>query len=174
VQSAAAGASSTLAPTKKSPACAGANLRPSATNGAAVDAATLCLIDRVRAVRHLRPLRANGELGSVATGQVRSMVRRNYFADVSPSGQTPISLVSATRYRTHAARLSVGQNIAWGTGSYASPARVVAAWMASPAHRRIILTRGYRDAGVGVIARLPSRLASAQGATYAIELGARH
>ena len=69
-----------------SSSCPGAGLSPSATNATAVDAATLCLIDRVRAAHHLRPLRANSELQSVATTLVGGMVRRNYYNDNSPSG----------------------------------------------------------------------------------------
>jgi uncharacterized protein YkwD len=154
--------------------CRGANLRPSASDARAVEAATLCLIDQVRLGYRLPPLRANRELGAVASSQVSSMVRWNYFADVRPSGQTPMTLVSATRYPAHAAGVAVGQNIAWGAGRNATPARIVAAWMASPPHREIILSGEFRDAGVGVTPAVPSVLSAARhGAVYAIELGAR-
>jgi len=158
----------------RSAGCPGANLRPSAANAAAIDAATLCLIDQVRTAHRLRPLQSNPELGAVASSQVRSMVRWNYFADIRPSGQTPLSLVAVTRYPAHAAGVSVGQNIAWGTGIYTTPAHIVAAWMASPPHRDIILSGGYRDAGVAVTPALPSVLhVGHRGATYAVEFGAR-
>jgi uncharacterized protein YkwD len=159
---------------KRASACRGANLRPTAANAAAISAATLCLIDRIRASRHLGRVRANGDLRSVAASQVRDMVRWDYFADVRPTGQTPLSLVAGTRYRSHAASVSVGQNIAWGTGPQATPASIVAAWMADPPHRRIILTGYFRDAGVAAIAAVPSRVGhGSDGATYAIELGTR-
>jgi hypothetical protein len=46
--------------------------------------------------------------------------------------------------------------------------------MASPPHRRLILTRGFRDAGVATVPAVPTRFAAGlYGATYAIELGAR-
>jgi uncharacterized protein YkwD len=154
--------------------CRGSNLSPNGGDGPAVDAATLCLINQQRAAYHLRALRPNRTLAAVATGQLDSMVRWNYFADVRPSGQTPMALVSRTPYRRHAARLSVGQNIAWGAGADATPARIVAAWMASPPHRELILTGEFRDAGVAMSPTLPSALGvGAQGAIYAIELGAR-
>jgi len=155
--------------------CAGANLRPSPANVAAVEAATLCLIDRARGAHHLRPVRSNRDLGTVAFSQVRTMVLRDYFADVRPSGQTPMSLIAVTRYPAHAGRISVGQNIAWGTGRFATPARIVSEWMASRAHREIILTGEYRDAGVAVTPAVPSVLhVGRRGATYAVEFGARH
>ena len=78
--------------------CRGANLHPSAANVRAVDTATLCLINRLRRARRLRSLRSNRELTRVAASQVTNMVRWNYFADIRPSGQTPLSLVAVTNY----------------------------------------------------------------------------
>ncbi len=98
----------------------------------------------------------------------------NYFADVRPTGQTPLSLVGVTHYSVRAARVAVGQNIAWGTGGAASPMHIVAAWMASPPHRAIMLAGGYRDAGPAVAPALPSVLrVGHRGAVYVIEFGAR-
>jgi uncharacterized protein YkwD len=160
--------------TRPSVPCPGADLRPSASNTPAIDAATLCLIDQVRAVHGLTALRSNRELGTVATSQVANMVRWNYFADVGPTGQTPLSLVVVTRYPAHAADFAVGQNIAWGTGSDTTPASIVAAWMASPPHREIILSAQFRDAAVAVKPAVPSVLdVGHEGATYAMEFGVR-
>jgi uncharacterized protein YkwD len=128
----------------------------------------------VRASHHLAPLRQNRELGAVAASQVGAMVRWNYFADVSPSGQTPLSLVVVTHYPAHSAGISIAQNIAWGTGEDTTPARIVAAWMQSPSHRKIILDGEYRDAGVAAMAAVPNVVGAGQaGATYAMEFGAR-
>ncbi len=157
-----------------SSSCLGAGLSPTAGNAAAVDGVTLCLIDRVRAAHHLRPLRANGVLQGVAARQAACIVRWDYFADECPSGQTAAALIAATPYGAHAARLSTGQNVGWGTGLFATPAQMVTAWMASPAHRAIILTRSFNDAGVGVTPAVPSAGAGGEpGATYAIEFAAR-
>jgi uncharacterized protein YkwD len=157
-----------------SPVCAGANVHPSATNALATDAATLCLVNQIRASYDLRPLRANRELGRVARSQVTAMVSHDYFADVRPTGQTPLALVAVTRYPAHAAEFAVGQNIAWGTGNFTTPAHIVAEWMASPPHREIILTSQYRNAGVAVTPAVPVILDSdGIGATYAIEFGVR-
>jgi uncharacterized protein YkwD len=169
-----AAGSEAMATTKRSAPCQGTDLNPTPDNAAAIGAATLCLIDRIRHAWHLGPVRANAALRAVAASQVRNMVRWDYFSDVRPSGQTPMALVAATGYRAHASSVSVAQNIAWGTGPYATPARIVAAWMASPPHRRVILTRSFRDAGVAAIAAVPSRFShGTYGATYAIEFGAR-
>ncbi len=154
--------------------CANAKLRPNGRNAAAIDAATLCVIDRVRAAHGMRALRSNPQLGTVAGSQVASMLRWNYFADVRPSGQTPFALVVVTHYQAHAAAISVGQNIAWANGSYTTPEHVVADWMASAPHREIMLSSEFRDAGAAVMPALPSVLhAGRRGAVYAVEFGAR-
>lgn len=155
-------------------ACPGERLRPNAANAGAVAQATLCLVNQIRAAHHLRALHANAPLTVVALSQVRTMVRWDYFADVRPSGQTPLSLIATTAYQTPHAELSVGQNIAWGSGSFATPRHILSEWMASPPHRAIILTGGYRDAGVAVKPALPGVLgAGRHGATYAMEFAVR-
>jgi uncharacterized protein YkwD len=158
----------------KSPYCAYANLRPTSADTASVDAATLCLLNQLRATHHLLPLRSNHELQAVATTQVNGMVRRDYFGDDSPSGQSPAALIETLPYGAHAASLSTAQDLGWGTLSAATAAGMVAAWMRSPPHREIILTAAFRDAGVGVAPAVPSVLRGGRrGATYAVEFAAR-
>jgi uncharacterized protein YkwD len=168
-----AGALATSAKTR-SASCAYANLRPTRANTATVDGATLCLIDQVRAAYHLRALRSNHELQTVATTLVGGMVSRDYYSDNSPSGQSPGALIATIPYGAHAASLSTAQDLGWGTLSAATPAGIVKAWMHSPPHRQIILTAEFREAGVGVSAAVPSVLgAGKRGATYAVEFAAR-
>jgi uncharacterized protein YkwD len=159
---------------RASSTCPGASLRPTAANSPAVDAATACLINRVRVANRLRPLHVNRYLQGVASGQVGEMVRWNYFADVRPSGQTPGRLIASSRYAIRAASLSTGQNIGWATGAYTTPANMVATWMSSPPHRAVILAGDFHDIGVGVAPTLPSVLQHGRlGAIYAVEFGAR-
>jgi len=159
---------------RKSRSCAYANLRPTFADTAIVDRATLCLIEQVRATYHLRPLRSNHELRAVAGKQATNMVSHDYFSDDSPSGQTPGTLIAALPYGAHAASLSTAQNLGWGTLSAATPAGIVAAWMHSPAHRKVILTGEFREIGVGVSPAVPSILGhGASGATYAVEFAVR-
>jgi uncharacterized protein YkwD len=154
--------------------CTGEDLLPTAANVRAIDAATLCLINRLRIAQGVRSLRANRELRHVASSQVTAMVRRNYFADIRPTGQTPLALVAITRYPVHTAGFAVGQNIAWGTGSDTTPTHIVEEWMASVPHREIMLSGEYRDAGVAVTPAVPTVLdRGGHGATYAIEFGVR-
>jgi uncharacterized protein YkwD len=172
-----AGSSATapaLAASGGAAACSDTVLRPSASNLETTEQATLCLVNRIRATHRLRLLRGNQELAGVADSQVSSMVRRDWFADVRPTGQTPLTLVGGTGYKAHAATIAVGQNIAWGTGSMSTPAHIVSEWMASPPHRAIILAAEFRDAGVAITPTLPGVLrVGRSGATYAMEFGVR-
>jgi uncharacterized protein YkwD len=163
-----------VATRRAAPPCPGADLLPDPANLAAASAATECLLNRVRASRHERGLRANRYLQGVAFGKVRQMVGWDYFADQPPAGNSAARLIAASRYGAHAARLSTGQNIGWGTGADSTPASMVAAWMASPPHRMLILAPGFSDVGVGVSQTLPAVLEqSRRGGLYAVEFGAR-
>jgi uncharacterized protein YkwD len=153
--------------------CAGSDLRPSATNARAVEAAALCLLDEQRTARGLRPLRANHELQAVAGAQVQCMVRADSFADDCPAGQTPMARIAAT-YGRHAASISIGQDLGWGAGADRTPAAIVGAWMRSRPHRAIILTASFTDAAVGVTPGLPPKLGPyTRAATFALELALR-
>jgi len=159
---------------RPAPPCPGADLRPGPADAAAVDAATVCLINQARTARHLHAVRANRYLQRVASGQVRQMVRWNYFADAPPSGRSAARLIASSRYAAHSAGLSTGQNIGWGTGANATPASLVRAWMASPPHRALILAGAFQDVGVAISTRLPTMLdRGAGGALYAVEFAAR-
>jgi uncharacterized protein YkwD len=154
--------------------CRGAHLRPNAGNLAAVEAATLCIVNRVRTAHDAPRLHANHALAHVAAGQIAAMMHGDYFADVSPSGQTPLSLVAGTAYPAHAASFAVGLNLAYGTGHDVTPAHIVAEWMSSPPHRAIMLSQQYRNAGVAVAPTVPAFLRVGRPeATYAFEFGVR-
>ncbi len=74
--------------------------------------------------------------------------------------------------RASRAGYEVGENIAWGTLSLATPRAIVAAWMASPAHRANILDANFRETGIGVTPRPPASLAHGQaGAIYTQDFG---
>jgi uncharacterized protein YkwD len=156
-------------------ACPGAGAVPNGRNAALVDAATLCLMNHLRAARGLPSLHTNGALARIASGQAKDMVRGHYFADQSITGQSPLSRIIASGYAHPASvRLLTAQNIGFGTGPHATPAGIVNAWMHSPPHRRIMLTGAYHDAGVGSVASVPSGIAGGWlGGTYAVEFGTR-
>jgi uncharacterized protein YkwD len=151
--------------------CPDASLNPTAGDRARVARATVCLLNVERLLHHLGSLRANRALTRIASRQAQDMVRGNYFADNSITGRTPLERITPALLPARVT--SIGQNIAWGAGQDATPARIVEAWMQSPPHRRIILTRAYREAGVGIAPALPAVLEEgSEGATYALDISA--
>jgi uncharacterized protein YkwD len=115
----------------------------------------LCLMNRVRARFGLPRLRPNRCLHRVAARHSRDMVRRRYFAHITPNGWDPGARARASGYVPRRASWVVGENIAWGVSYAARPRFVVRSWMHSPSHRRNILNPRFRDAGIGVARGTP-------------------
>jgi uncharacterized protein YkwD len=154
-------------------ACTHAGLQPTAHDLRLVRAATLCLINRERRAHGERPLRPNRRLARAANAHTKSMVVNDYFEHVGPSGSTPLARMRAVGYISSSrVGYEVGENIAWGTLSLATPRAIVAAWMRSPAHRANILDPRYRETGIGVSPYPPAALAHGQqGAVYTQDFG---
>jgi uncharacterized protein YkwD len=153
--------------------CQNTEARPEAGTIDAVDAATLCLVNQVRARNGELPLAPNADLQEAALAHSREMVSENYFAHVSPSGETPLQRVRETGYVPNEQDgYTVGENIAWGTLQLSTPAAIVAAWVASPEHLANILDSSYRDTAVGVAPQAPPSLSDGNpGAVYSQEFG---
>jgi uncharacterized protein YkwD len=153
-------------------ACAGAGRHPTTASLARAAAATVCLIDGRRAAHGLAPLRANQALARAARWHSRRMVAQRSFAHVEPGGDGPAQRIAATGYLRGARSWRLGETIAWGTGSYATPRAIVRGWMASPPHRATLLDPGLQNVGVGVAAGAPDGSAG-RAATYTADLGER-
>jgi uncharacterized protein YkwD len=155
-----------------SASCADTGLRPTRANSSRAEAATLCLVNVQRARHGQRDLRANADLARSAAAHSEDMVSENYFDHVSPAGETPLQRIKASTYLPHRSTYMVGENIALGTMQLATPASIVASWMKSPDHRANILNPDFRDSGIGIVARAPSRYSGGQqGATYTQQFG---
>ena len=50
-----------------------------------------------------------------------------------------------------AAGPTYGENLAWGTGPYATARQVVRGWMGSPGHRANLLRPGWNRIGLGAL-----------------------
>ena len=147
---------------------------PSHANLAQVRAATLCLINDERTSHGLAPLTPSRPLGDAAQRYSRSMVRQRFFSHVSPGGSTLTSRVrQQTTYLRGARSWALGENIAWGSGSLGTPARTVAAWLASPSHRANILKPEFRHIGMGVASGAPRPTSGLSAATYTTDFGRR-
>jgi uncharacterized protein YkwD len=140
-------------------------------NGGRVAAATLCLINQQRVHAGLAALSDNAKLDQVAGAHSQDMTSNLYFDHASPGGSTPESRMTQVGYISNRVSWVVGENIAWGTGSLATPASIVDTWMHSPEHRANILDRRFRDSGIGVSPAVPEALVDQAGATYTQDFG---
>ena len=102
------------------------------------------LLNDIRHEHGLSALAGSTALREAAREHSADMLKHGYFAHNSPSESFD------KRIRRHLASSLVGENIAWGTGSYGTPAGIVKLWMHSPAHRHIILMPTLHRVGLGV------------------------
>jgi uncharacterized protein YkwD len=154
--------------------CAGADVVPTQATAAVAHSATLCLLNRERTARGLPKLRSQPTLRSIATRYASMMVSQRFFDHVSPGGSTLGTRIASSGYTRSSISWSAGENIGWGSGVEATPANMVAAWMASPPHRANVLDRRFQEIGIGVAAGAPAQLGPGeQAATYATEFGRR-
>jgi uncharacterized protein YkwD len=156
-----------------SAACRYADSAPSAVSTTTLSSATLCLVNRERTKRGRVKLRHNSRLAAAALRHARDMATRDYFAHDSPTGTDFLDRIQSTGYLAPANAWEVGENLAWGSGSLATPRAIVAGWMRSPGHRANILKRAFREAGIGVVRGAPVSGAGPNAATYANEFGVR-
>ena len=152
-------------------ACQSSHLDPSRENVRQVERSVLCLVNAERTRRGLPRLRDNRRLDRAAAKHSKDMVRRDFFSHTSPGGASPSTRVKGSGYLDGARGFSVGENIAWGTGSYATPQSIVRSWMKSPGHKANILHRAFKEIGVGVALGAPGE--GSRGATYTTNFGTR-
>jgi uncharacterized protein YkwD len=110
------------------------------------------LVNQKRASHGLVKLRVNSKLETAARAHSKEMGSKQYFSHDSASGETFARRVIRYGYtRSGYSYWAAGENIAWGSGLYATANAVVNSWMKSPAHRAVILTRKFRDVGLGAV-----------------------
>jgi uncharacterized protein YkwD len=151
--------------------CPNPGLAPAPDSLGAIAAATLCLLNGERADRGLAPLALNPQLSAGAGAYAQDLVAGSYFSHTGRDGSDLRTRVARTGYLRHDRAWALGENLAWGTGSLATPGSIMVAWMNSPGHRDNILNPEFREIGIGIVTGNPAR-ADGAGATYATDFGA--
>jgi uncharacterized protein YkwD len=154
-------------------ACPGADAQPTASNLRTLRTATLCLLNAERTPRGLPALGENAMLTAASQVYSELMVDRQFFAHVTPDGVDLKARLLGVGYIVDNSYWMVGENLAWGTGGMASPARIMQAWMESPGHRENILTPEFREVGLGVALGAPNSPTAPAAATYTTDFGVR-
>lgn len=150
--------------------CRATHAIPTAATMAGARTATLCLLNNQRARHHLGPLRSNTRLWRVANRYSHEMTRYRFFDHVGPGGSTLVGRVARVGYISRNRAWRIGENIAYGTGRYATPASAVSRWMHSPGHRANILRGSFHEIGIGIAAGAPVHCNS-PAATYTTDFG---
>jgi uncharacterized protein YkwD len=133
------------------PAAAAPSSRASAAPLKILAANVLQELNRVREAHGLRPLRASPSLAASARRHSAQMGRRGFFAHESPDG-TPFWRRIERFYVDDGFRSwEVGENIFWQSPATKAAISVVRSWLASPGHRANVLSRSWREAGVGAV-----------------------
>jgi uncharacterized protein YkwD len=156
-------------PASAATACATADGPTAQASTVALANAALCLVNQERTSRGLRPLKSNRHLSQAASRHVRDMVARGYFSHDSMNGASFVDRIRKAGYVRARALPSLGEDLAWGSGTLGTPREIVESWMESPGHRANILNRRFRQAGMGVAFGDPG--AGGEGVTYALDFG---
>jgi uncharacterized protein YkwD len=117
---------------------------------AALEQAVVARINQVRQGRGLRPLRMNQRLAAAADFHSRDMGRRGYFEHDSANGTVFWRRIERFYPSRGFRSWTVGENLLWASDSYGA-AFAVREWMGSPPHRQNILSRGWREVGIGAV-----------------------
>ena len=115
-----------------------------AAPAAAQERAMLCLVNGARRSRGLGPLQAPASLARAAARKSADILRCDEFSHEA-CGREFTYWFERVGYRG----CREGENIAYGSGSYAAPRAIFRMWMRSSGHRRNILGP-YEDIGIGL------------------------
>ena len=111
------------------------------------------VIARLNVIRRghgLRPLRNNGRLAAAAAYHSGDMARKGYFEHDSANGTAFWRRIERFYPSRGFRSWTVGENLLWASNTY-GPAFAVREWMNSPPHRANILSRDWREVGIGAV-----------------------
>ncbi len=104
----------------------------------------LCLVNQARQQRGLDPLAAPSSLAQAAARKSADILRCDEFSHEA-CGRDFTYWIERSGYEG----CRMGENIAYGSGSFATPRSIFRMWMKSSGHRRNILG-SYTDIGIGL------------------------
>jgi uncharacterized protein YkwD len=108
-------------------------------------------VNRTRRAHGLRPLAYSGALASAATEHAKALATAGTFTHDWPTTGRLFSSWIRSFYPARGYRAwSAGENLLWASPGF-TPASAVQQWLDSPAHRRVLLTKSWRELGIGVV-----------------------
>jgi uncharacterized protein YkwD len=152
--------------------CRWAHRAPRTISPAHARHAVVCEINKKRRKHGLRPVKTKRALRKAGRRHSKYMHRHNCFAHQCAGERDLIARIEATRYLPCNCTWRVGETLAWGARRRGTPRAIVRAWMHSSAHRHVLLDRGLKHVGIGLLWGSPSN-SGARAATYTADFGYR-
>jgi uncharacterized protein YkwD len=115
-----------------------------------VETTLLARVNAVRRSRGLRGLKISRGLSAAAAHHSRQMIQHGFFEHESRGGGSFWKRVERFYGSGGFRAWEVGENLAYGSPDL-SPAATIRMWMNSPGHRENLLSRRWREIGLGVI-----------------------
>jgi uncharacterized protein YkwD len=141
---------------------------------AALESSVVARMNAVRRAHGLRPLRLSSRLHAAAAFHSKDMGRRGYFEHDSLTGAPFWRRIERFYPSRGFHSWTVGENLLWGSKTY-DATFAVREWMNSPPHRQNILSRGWREVGIGAVffGRAPGEYAGRPVTIVTADFGSR-
>lgn len=110
--------------------------------------AMLCLTNYARVHSGLKRLVGNAVLNQAGEAKLDADLSCGEFTH-TPCGK-PFDVVFAG-YVAGSRSYALGENIAWGTGTFGTPRQTMTAWLHSSEHRQNILSSAFHELGIGYV-----------------------
>jgi uncharacterized protein YkwD len=134
--------------------------------------AVWALVNAQRRDHGLRPVRFSINLSLSARRWCRWMVRHSKFTHGDEERRLQHSPY-ARLARRRGLRFKIGEVLGFGLAERSTPRSIVAAWMASPKHRAVVLGEDFRHGSVWSVADAPQPGKQADGVTVVHHFGWR-
>lgn len=130
-----------------------------------------CLVNAERRQRGLGALRASRPLARAAATHAVDMVRRDYFSHLTPEGAAVEERVRQSGFLHGAHDWGLGEAIGYASRDRRAAARLVAGFMDSATHRKLLMEPAFDRIGIGVASGWPIPGRRGRGLTVVVAVG---
>jgi uncharacterized protein YkwD len=145
-------------------ACPGAHVGAQYLPTDQARASVVCLINKKRTRNHVKPVYEHPLLDAAAQSHTNAMTSQNFFSHEGDG--TPASRAANAGYMAGTRAWGIGEDLFWGAAGSSTPSATVNAWMHSAVHRTVMLSRSYRQVGIGVDQGSPAGADNTDTGTY--------
>ena len=132
--------------------------------------ATVCLLNEERAAHGLDPVQENAALTTASLAYSQRLVAESFFAHEAPDGTDVVDRLTAAGYIRPGSGWS-GREPGLGPGRARLAAQRGQGLDGEPGHKANVLTRSYREIGIGIVLGTPK--GGPDGSTFTTNFGRR-